>query len=172
MASIDELRLKILDRPQIVLDERVGTGDGSAVVMKLGHAPVMDGTANIRVKSVQIVETTDFALDYSTGKLTFVAAPDEGDAVVASYDFAAFTDSELQQYLDNAGGNLALAAGEALLSLASDRSRLITWARSDMRLDFDQLRRDITNVAERYLSQGRSESGSPRADSVDWEEVV
>jgi hypothetical protein len=172
MASISDLRLKILDRPQIVLDERVGTGDGSATVMKLAHSPVMDSTAIIRVAGVQITAPTYFTLDYSTGKLTFASAPDDGDPVVASYDFAAFTDSELQQYLDNAGGNLALAACETLLSLVADRDRLITWARGDMRLDFDQLRRDITNVAERYLSQGRSEAGSPRADSFDWEEVV
>lgn len=172
MASVDELRLKILDRPQIVLDERVGTGDGSAIVMKLNHAPIMSGTAYIRVGGTQMTEIAGFTLDYSTGKLTFATCPNEGDAVVASYDFAAFTNFELQQYLDNAGGNLALAAGEALLSLVADRSRLITWARNDMRLDFDQLRRDITSVAERYLSQGRSESGSPRADSIDWEEVV
>jgi len=172
MATIEELRLKILDRPQIVIDERVGTGDGSATIMKLGHAPVMNETANVRVGGTAMVEGEDFELDYSTGKLTFVTAPDEGDAVVASYDFAAFSDSELQQYMNSAGGNLALAAGEALMSLVADRSRLVTWTRGDMRLDFDRLRQDISKVAERYLSQGRSEAGSPRADGVEWEEVI
>jgi hypothetical protein len=109
---------------------------------------------------------------YATGKITFDEAPDDGDPVVASYDFAAFSDDELQQYLENAGGNLALAAGEALTSLIADRSRLVTWTRGDMRLDFDRLRQDISKVIDRYMSQGRSEAGRPRADTVEWEEVI
>jgi hypothetical protein len=172
MATIEEFRLKILDRPQVVLDERVGSGDGSATVYKLSHAPVMDGTAHVRVNGVEKVEGTDYTLDSATGKLTLVAAPGQGLAIVASYDFAAFSDSELQAFLDGAGGNLALAAGEALTSLISDRARLVTWSRGDTRIDYDRLRRDITNVAERYLSQGRSEVGGAKADDVEWEEVV
>jgi hypothetical protein len=172
MATIEELRLKILDRPQIVLDERVGSGDGEKTVFKLAHSPVMSGTANVRVGGDVQVASTDYELDCLTGKLTFDEGPKDGDAIVASYDFAAFSDSELQVYLDGAGGNLALAAGEALTSLVSDRARLVTWARGDMRIDYDRLRQDISDVAARYLSQGRSEVGGARTDDVGWEEVV
>ena len=172
MATIDELRLKILDRPQVVLDERVGSGDGSATVFKLAHSPVMAGTANVLVNGNVQVEDTDYHLDYSTGKLTFSEAPADGGATVASYDFAAFSDAELQIYMDSAGGNLTLAAGEALTALVSDRARLVTWSRGDTRIDYDRLRRDIADVAARYLSQGRSEVGGAKTDNVEWEEVV
>jgi len=172
MSTIDELRLKILDRPQVVLDERVGTGDGAATVFKLAHAPVMTGTAMVRVEGVLNTEDEDYALDCATGKLTFDEAPGDGEAVVASYDFAAFSDPELQAYLDQAAGNLALAAGEALLTLISDQSRLVTWARGDMRIDYEKLRSDIKDVATRYVNQGRSEVGGAKATDVSWEEVT
>jgi hypothetical protein len=171
MATIDELRLKILDRPQIVLDERVGVGDGSATVFKVAHAPVMAGTVNVRVAGDVLTEGTDFTLDYASGKLTVADARAETDIIVASYDFAAFSDNELQAFINNAGGNLALAAGDALTSLVTDRSRLVTWSRGDMRIDFDRLRQDIAEVARRYTNQGRSESGA-RRESVQWEEIV
>ena len=172
MATIDDLRLKILDRPQTVLDERVGTGDGSTKVYKLGHVPVMADTQVVKVGGAEKSEGVDYTLDDSTGKLTFSVAPSDGDAITASYDFAAFTDSELGAFLAGAGGNLALAAGEALISLVADRSRMVTWSRGDAKLDYDRLRRDISDVAVRFLNQGRSETCGAKAEEVDWEEVI
>lgn len=172
MATIAKLRLKILDRPQVVLDERVGSGDGSARVFRLGHAPVMADTVVVRVGGVEQVEGEDFELDCSTGRLTFAEPPADGDAVVASYDFAAFSDAELQQFLDSANGNMALAAGEALRTLVSDRARLVSWSRGDMKVDYDRLRKDLTDIAERYIREGRSETGGVITDSIIWEEVV
>jgi len=171
MAIIDELRLKILDRPQVVLDERVGTGDGSTTIFRLRHVPVLADSQTIRVGGVAKSEGVDYTLDDASGKLTFIQAPADGDAITASYDFAAFADSDLQAFLDASGGNLALAAGEALTTLIADRARLVTWSRGDMRLDFDRLRRDLAEVARRFVSQGASEAGA-KADEVEWEEVV
>jgi hypothetical protein len=172
MATTEELRLKILDRPQVVLDERVGTGDGSNTVFQLRHVPVMADSQTVRVGGTAKTEGVDYTLDDSSGKLVFLQAPDEGDEITASYDFAAFTDSELQAFLDSAGGNVALAAGEALTTLIADRSRLVTWSKGDARMDFDRLRRDLADVARRFISQGASEVGGARSDDVEWEEVV
>jgi len=170
MATVDDLRLKILDRPQVVLDEIVGTGDGFTKLFKLRRAPVMEGTIHLRIGVEEKNEGTDYEVDYTTGKLVFAEAPGEGEVVVASYDFAAFSDSELQAFLDSSGGNLALAAGEALTSLISDRSRLVTWSRSDVRIDYDKLREDLAIVARRYLSQGRTEAGRAKIEEIDWED--
>ncbi len=172
MATVNELRLKILDRPQIVIGERVGTGDGSTKVYKLRHCPVMSGTAVIYVENVAQTVGDDYTLDCQTGKLTFTAAPDDGDSIRAEYEFAAFTDEDLTEFLDSAGGNLALAAGEALTSLVADRSRLVTWSRGDAKIDYDRLRRDLADVARRFYARGASESGGARSDEVNWEEVV
>jgi len=172
MATVDELRLKILDRPQFLIGERVGTGDGTTKVYKLRHVPIMSGTALIYVDGIAMTVGDDYTIDYQTGKLTFILAPDEADSIRADYEFAAFTDEDLTAFLESAGGNLALAAGEALTSLVADRSRLVTWSRGDAKIDYDRLRRDLSDVARRFYARGASESGGSRSDEVNWEEVV
>jgi hypothetical protein len=171
MSTIDELRLKIFDWPQLILNEHVGDGNGSTADFKIAQVPILPSSAVVLINGVPKVETLDYTLDYSSGRLTFIDPPEQDEVITASYDFAAFTDPELQSFLDRAGGNLAMAAGEALSTLASDRSRLVTWARGDMRIDYDQLRRDLNVLAIRFLEQGGSESGA-RIDDIDWEEVV
>ncbi len=172
MATTEDLRLKILDRPQLVIAERVGTGDGSSKVYKFLHSTIMATSVSVYVAGVKKTETTDYTLDYASGKLTLVVAPSDGDSVVADYEFATFSDTDLQAFLDGASGNLALAAGEILTSLLADSGRLITWSRGDMKIDYDRLRQDIADVARRFLSQGASESGGATVNEVDWEEVI
>ncbi|HDS30321.1 MAG TPA: hypothetical protein ENN67_04670 [Firmicutes bacterium] len=172
MATVDELRLKILDRPQVVIDERVGVGDGSRTVYKIGHSPIVEGSEVIRVDGEQSVSGEDYELDCSTGRLTFMEAPGEGEAVVASYEFVAFTDSELQHFLDSSGGNLSLAAGEAIHALVADRTKLVTWSRGSTKIDYNQLRADLIEMAKRFINQGRSEIGGAVIDEIDWEEIV
>jgi hypothetical protein len=172
MATVDELRLKILDRPQVVINERFGTGDGAAKIFKLGHVPIMDGSVSVYVAGEVQTEGGDYSLDCSTGRLDFTSAPDEGDALTADYEFAAFSDADLQSFIDSAGGNLSLAAGEALTSLIADRGRLVSWSRGDAKIDYDRLRRDLADVARRFYDRGASESGGARTEEINWEEVV
>jgi len=170
MATTDELRLKILDRPQGIPGEVVGTGDGTRDRFKLRNVPVMADSVSLVVGGIAKTEEVDYSLDYVTGVIVLNVAPDEGDLITADYEFAAFTDGELQTILDSSGGNLSLAAGQALTSLIADRSRLVTWTRGDSRVDYDRLRRDISDVARRFYSQGACESGG-KTDEIAWEEV-
>jgi len=172
MATAEELRLKILDRPQLVIGERVGTGDGTVKVYKLGRTPVMSGSLTVYIGGQEKTEGADYTLDYANGKLQFTSSPVEGDAITSDYEFAAFSDEDLERFLTSAGGNLSLAAGEALTSLITDRGRLVTWSRGDARIDYDRLRRDIADVARRFYSRGASESGGAKTDEIDWEEIV
>lgn len=169
MATVEELRLKILDRPQLVANERTGTGDGVNKTFKLKYVPIMADSETIKVGGLEVME--GYELDNSTGKLEFTAAPGDGDAIEAVYEFAAFSDDELQLCLDGAGGNLALAAGEALMVLVTDRTKLVNWSKGDTHIDYDRLRKDLSDAAIRYLKQGRSERGGATVEDVIWEEV-
>ncbi|MCX6646200.1 MAG: DUF2460 domain-containing protein [bacterium] len=171
MATIEQLRLKILDKPQVILGENVGVGDGSTTAWKLRLVPVMEGTVTVYAAGEELTEDEDYSLDYETGVITFETAPDEGDSIAADYSFAAFSDDDLQGFLDEAGGNLALAAGNALMSLLADRTRMVSWSKGEGKIDYGQLRKDISDTAKRFLRQGMSESGA-RTDEVDWEEVA
>jgi hypothetical protein len=65
-----------------VENEAVGTGDGSTTVFNLAHAPVKPGSESITVNGAA---TSDYTLDYETGKITFNSAPASGNAIVANY---------------------------------------------------------------------------------------
>jgi hypothetical protein len=171
MATIEQLRLKILDKPQVILGEKVGVGDGSTTAYKVRLVPLIDGTVSIYVAGDELTEDEDYTLDYATGVIEFTTAPDDGDSIAADYSFAAFSDDNLQGFLDEARGNLALAAGNALMSLLADRNRMVSWSKGEGKIDYNQLRKDISDTAKRYLRQGMSESGA-RTDEVDWEEVT
>ena len=171
MATIEQLRLKILDRPQALLGEKVGFGDSSKTTFKLRLTQVVVDSLTLYVVGAEVTEGVDFTIDCMTGVITFDTAPDDGDAIVADYEFTAYSDDDLQEFLDEAGGNLALAAGNALTSLLADRNRLITWSKGEGRIDYDRLRKDISDTAKRFINQGMSESGAS-TDEVDWEEVV
>ena len=70
----------------------------------------------------------------------------------------AFTDDELQAFLDDSNNNIALAAGKALTALVADRALLKVWSRDDTKnVDQDRLRRDVAEVARRFYAQGVSE---------------
>lgn len=169
MTNLDDLRLKILDRAQVVLDERIGTGDGATSEFRTRHYPVMGGSC---VTSVAGEPTVECFLEVMTGKIKFNDPVPDGLPITATYDFAGFTDDELQKFIDDAGGNIATAAGNALDALIKDRDRLVTWSRGSTKVDYDQLRKDLHYVSKRFLAQGQQETAGTHNAGVDWEEVV
>ena len=68
-----------------VEDEAVGTGDASAAVFTLGHAPVVAGSLALKVDGS--VVTTGFAIDLHRGIITFETAPGSAEPIVATYEY-------------------------------------------------------------------------------------
>ena len=172
MATINDLRSKIYDKPQVVLDDRIGTGDGVRINFLTRYSPVMDGTLTVTVGGVPQIEDTDYTFDYSTGLIAFATQPDADDIILADYSYAAFTDEELQAILDSNGGNINLAAGEALTTLLSSRTKLVSWSKGDTKIDYDRVRSDLKQIADKFIAQGRSESGGANVTDIDWEEII
>ncbi len=143
MATIEELRLKILDRPQIVVGEYLGKGDGIQTSFRLFHYP-LQGTISMTVDGEEVAHVS------SGAGVTAAIAPPEGTLVGANYDYAVFTDSDLQGFLDANDGNLARAAGDALTGLISDSFKLRKWSRGDNGIDYDRLRRELKGIADRF----------------------
>jgi hypothetical protein len=68
------------EQPTVVTGEAVGTGAGVVLVFPLTNSPVVYGSEIIYVAGVQV---TNYTLDYSTGIITFNAAPT--GAITADY---------------------------------------------------------------------------------------
>lgn len=85
---------------QTATDQIIGVGNGSnkifqlsksytvgSVTQMLNITKPVSGTVLIAVNSVTKTETTDYAIDYSTGIVTFVTAPGNTLAVTAGYEY-------------------------------------------------------------------------------------
>ncbi len=62
--------------------EAVGTGDGSKTEFMLGYHPIIAGSEKIYLNYVL---TTNYTINYATGKITFDSPPGNGVAITATY---------------------------------------------------------------------------------------
>ncbi len=65
----------------------MGTGDGSTVAFSLDFTYVTNGTLTVKVNGVAQTEGVDYTVNYTTGVVTFTAAPTNGHAILATYRF-------------------------------------------------------------------------------------
>lgn len=85
--------------------EYVGVGDGSDTTFDLDHTPIT-GSLKLYLNNSLLTETTHYAISGAT--ITFVVYPPLGQAITASYDYAASDDTfesyddELLEFLINA----------------------------------------------------------------------
>jgi hypothetical protein len=89
----DEVRARA---SSVIYHESFGTGDGNAktfylkigqeTLYSMGHA-VIDGSQVIYVDETEKVETTDYAINLETGKVTFVSAPADTAALSGTFEY-------------------------------------------------------------------------------------
>ncbi len=85
--------------------EYIGVGDGSDTTFDLDHTPVT-GSLKLYLNNSLLTETTHYSISGAT--ITFVVYPPTGQAITASYDYAASDntfesyDDELLEFLINA----------------------------------------------------------------------
>jgi hypothetical protein len=99
VTDLSRLRTQIADRPRLGLNEGLGLGDGVLIHYRVIGAPVLAGSFNLYVGGVLQVEDVAYSLNYDLGLVTFTAAPATGATVVATYQWATFTDEVLQDLL-------------------------------------------------------------------------
>ena len=83
--------LKFLANETQVTTEAVGTGNGTLKVYTLGFGSIVQGSVSISVADrnpTLQVENVNYFLDYDTGYLIFVVAPENTKAITATYKWA------------------------------------------------------------------------------------
>lgn len=70
-----------------VINEAVGTGDGSNKSFSLDHTKVVNVSEKVYVDGTLKTKTTDYTIDNYTGAITFVTAPALNKAVTAHYQY-------------------------------------------------------------------------------------
>jgi hypothetical protein len=99
VTDLSRLRTQIADRPRLGLNEGLGLGDGVLVHFRVIGTPVLAGSFYLYVNGTLQVEGVAYVLDYDLGLVTFTAAPAIGATVVATYQWATFTDEVLEDLL-------------------------------------------------------------------------
>jgi flagellin-like protein len=108
-ASTMEIKGGVLLRNRVV-DETVGTGDGSDTTFYVRYAPVLADSQTIYIDGVAQAETTDYTFTDATGLITFLAAPASGEVITADYRAASSKVATVSFVVSNsaAGGAIDL----------------------------------------------------------------
>lgn len=123
LTSVEQVRLKISDKPTITRE--VTDGDGTAKYFKLGNAPIlMVPVPQVRVDGVLKTENADYTIDYDQGIITFSTAPAAGLELDFIYYHTVFSDAEIDQFLTDGAGNTVVAAAYALYAWAADAAKV------------------------------------------------
>ncbi|RKY30309.1 MAG: hypothetical protein DRP74_07280 [Candidatus Omnitrophota bacterium] len=147
MTDIERIRLKINDhlKPEIDKDE----GDGETRIFKLTHHHIQDYT--VKVNNVEQIENTDYVIDTTNGVITFTTAPADGYSVITQYKYAGFTDTEIQNILDEQG-SITNAVIECIKILMFDASRQFDYRIADEEVTPSQIFKNLKEMLELYKS--------------------
>ena len=121
MIARDVVRLKTGDKSKIEREEIIA--DGSSTVFKLNH-DIITGNPSVWLDSSLQTVDSDYSVDSEYGKITFSTAPTDGQVVLVEYNWAVFSDIEVDYFLEEAGDNSTLASVKLLLALAADAAKL------------------------------------------------
>ncbi|NBD34396.1 MAG: hypothetical protein GVY30_00170 [Chloroflexi bacterium] len=148
--TIDDLawlRLAIQDRYRISLEEIIGLGNGARTRYQTGMAPVVSESEEIRVDTTVKARDVDYTIDTDTGLVTMTAAPSDAAEIIASYQWSAFSDAELNDLLDryNTVTNAAIAALKAILA---DNDRFLKYTFGQESVDRTAARDAISDLID------------------------
>lgn len=91
------LRKELADPYKSAFDQNAG--DGETTVFKLSHGNIKDESYVVNVDDVEREEDTHYTIDQEEGLITFLVAPADGLEIEAEYQFSAFSDDELSEFL-------------------------------------------------------------------------
>ncbi len=117
MDDLTKVRIAIGDR--VKADENLLSANGELEDFQIRHENVWDE----RVYFDTVLQNTGYSLSSEPGVLTFDTAPADGVEIRVTFKYAAFTDIELQDYIDNYGvdASIIMALEGILSSVARQR---------------------------------------------------
>lgn len=149
LSSINAVRSLIGDNDKSAINEDVSRGDGVSTQFQLDMFPVRTGSFSVFVTGVAKPSATCII---ALGVIDLTgSAPPGGDVIVATYQYNALSDQEIQACIDiaSAGGNL-LAASYACRGLAGNYARFFSYTQGNKSVNKDNLSKKLLDLAESY----------------------
>ena len=115
MTNLEELRLMLSDPFKDGFDDIVA--DDESKQYQLSHHNIKPESLTVYINNDEQTLTTDYTVDLSQGVITFTSSPNNEDLIEAKYKYAAFSDDELNDFLDKDGsvGKVIVRCVEILL---------------------------------------------------------
>ena len=150
LSAIDKVRSLIGDMTKIAVRESVVEGsDGVTTRFQLDMFPVRTGTLEAVVSGQIRASAT---ANYLLGVLDFTGVtktPTAGAQVLASYQYNALSDDEIQNSIDLAsGGGSLLAAAISARALAGNFARFFSYTQGAKSVDKNLLSKKLLDLAE------------------------
>ena len=156
LTNLERLRLQIADRRRLEMHEVVGVSDGQSKGYQARGIPVFTGTLSVVLslegEIIVLVEGIDYTFDYALGLLILTTAADAGAFIQCSYQWASFSDKELNDVLAQKGftalGNddVTKASILALQMVLADGDRFIKYTLGQEMVDRSQARQAIVDL--------------------------
>lgn len=170
LTDLEKVRLKIADRPRVVIDETIGTGNALATIFRLQGAPVTAASEAITLNGVAQTDPAHYGLVDATGVVTFVTTPSVDAVLGASYTWSVFSDDELQEALTDEG-SVNGAAAEAIRWILADTDRFVKYTFGQEVVDRGSARKALQDMLDR-LERTSGPIGLVLADSDELEETM
>ena len=146
LGTIDSVRTLVGDMNKSAVNEAVANGDGATTLFQLDMFPVRTGSLTWYKSGTSTSATYNLVL--GTVDVTG-SAPAAGDVVLATYQYNALSDQEIQSYIDlaSAAGSL-LAASYAARALAGNAARYFSYTQGQKSVNKDNLSAKFLRLAE------------------------
>jgi len=159
-----------------VVHEQIGTGDGFLTMFQAQLHPIVlnSETITLRVGAVETVQDsgTDYEIELDTGVVTFAITPTSGTMVFASYRWAVFTDTELEDLLGSFGDDVVRAAMRAIQWLLADTDRFIKYTFGQETVDRTAGRKGLLELYDTLRATVGAPTGLVKALSDDREALM
>lgn len=119
--NIEKLRNAIADPYKYAEDTQIG--DNESKLFELSHSHIKDDSYSVYINNVQQVESTHFTIDKNSGVITFIDVPTTSETIRVVYQYSAFTDDELNYYLQETSNNIDKSSLMAIDVLLWDSAR-------------------------------------------------
>jgi hypothetical protein len=177
LTTLQRLRLRIADRAKVTLDETLGIGDGVVTEFQMHLAPVVSGSESLKLVAGGVAtpqtRDVDYVINNDLGLVTFTAAPADSTQVRASYQHTTFTDTELNDLLDQQNDSVARAAIRAIEWLLADTDRFIKYTFGQESVDRSSVREGLNDLLTRLERQvGSGLVALVKADTEDREDLM
>jgi len=140
-----------------VVNESVGTGDGTTANFSLDNDNIVDDSETVYVNNTEKAQGTDYTINNSSGVITFLLKPAQGQTITANYkyfsDNANITNEDIDSLIEDADVEIDNWTGK-------------TWSNANSQTDY------FPGRAEKITAENSKTYGQYHSETQDEQYVI